>query len=425
MSPSRRALLPGFLLAPAIALVGHPAGSSPRTSPAAPAATGGTGGTIDAVPFGLQLVAPGITSVSSWNQRSGPGPGTVAIDDRAMRVQAAPTRIAGIAKGLKNVAVVVGGKWHPAVPDSQGNFAATVDFSASRGGPVVVDVFGWDTPPDNHNFKVAIDLRVILFVERAPGGAAEAPPPRGHPAYGRRLAWSDDFASLPETAWYRGPKPDGQEYGLGVFTKTNERGTYGVHDGFVRIRSLHVPDLQDERGWGRRWVTGHLSTGFPDGSATAAFRKGYFEARMMLPAGPGCWSSFWLLDQDSILKGDKDGAVEIDVFEAYGHSKTSYVATQHDWPPNGSGRQETMSQRNITGLPDLTVDFHDFGVEVTDDTVIFSCDGREHFRTPLARKDTVSPFFMMLTLAMSHDWPIAVPPAGYYDLWIDRVRYYA
>ncbi len=146
---------------------------------------------------------------------------------------------------------------------------------------------------------------------------------------------------------------------------------------------------------------------------------------MLLPAGAGCWSSFWLLDQHGIKASRSEGAVEIDVIEGYGHSATSYVATEHDWPPpaaKGVGYRKAM--KNVTELPDTSLAFHDYGVEITDDEVIYHFDGKPVFRAPLYRKETVSPFFLILTLAMSHDWPIQVPPANRYDLWIDRVRVY-
>ena len=90
---------------------------------------------------------------------------------------------------------------------------------------------------------------------------------------------------------------------------------------------------------------------------------------MLLPSGAGSWPSFWLLDQHGIQNSNVDGAVEIDVIEGYGHSLTSYVATQHDWPsPSANGIGYKRAQRNITGLPDGSLVFHDYGVEVTEDT---------------------------------------------------------
>lgn len=378
-------------------------------------------------PFSLQLMAPGPTSVATYNQVEGPKAYTAGIDDAAMRVRPGPVPFAGVARGLRSVAVVVQGAWTIATPDAQGLFRTQVDLSKAPAGPLVVDVYGWDVPPDTHAYKVALNLRIHLFVAGGRSATPSADRPAGHPAHGRKLVWEDRFDRLSPEVWHAGPKPDGQEYGAAAFMRfgAEEADPYKVMDGFLRLRASHRPGRSDPAGWNRAWVTGHLSSGFPDGSASAAFRKGYFEVRMLLPSGAGAWPSFWLLDQHGIRNSAADGAVEIDVIEGYGHSPTSYVATQHDWPPpSAKGKGYRRTQRNITGLPDYSVAFHDYGVEITDDEVIFYHDGLEKFRAPLYRKETVSPFFVMLALAMSHDWPIMVPPSGYYDLWVDHVRIY-
>ncbi|MCE4225124.1 glycoside hydrolase family 16 protein [Methylobacterium sp. C25] len=380
----------------------------------------------EAGPYALQLTSPGPTGTATHNQLLGAQASTVAIDDDRMRVRADKVAFAGIAKGMRSVAIVVGGVWTLAVPDADQRFKAIVDLSKADNGPLVVDVFAWDAPPDDHSFKTNLSLRVHLFVEGGADGSPSVERPLGHPAHRRTLVWSENFDALSPKIWHAGPKPDGQEYSAAAFLSysSTEPSPYTIRDGFLRIRANYQPQRTDPAGFGRKWTTGHLSTGFPDGSTSAAFRKGYAEVRMLLPAGPGCWPSFWLLDQDSIRNSAKTGAVEIDVIEAYGHATTSYVATEHDWPPPPVTARHPIAQRNITGLPDYSLGFHDYGVETTDDEVIFYFDGAEKFRAPLYRAVSQSPFFMMLTLAISQDWPVAVPPSGYYDLWIDQVRVY-
>lgn len=327
---------------------------------------------------------------------------------------------------MRNVAIVVAGAWTLAVPDADGRFSAVVDLSRAANGPLTVDVHAWDTPPNNHAYKTALNLRVHLFVEGGGNGTPPPQRPQGHPAYGRTLVWSETFDTLSPKVWHAGPKPDGQEYSAAAFLgyRSPEASPYTIQDGFLRIRARYNAQRIDPAGFGRKWTTGHLSTGFPDGSVVAGFRKGYAEVRMMLPAGHGCWPSFWLLDQNSIRNSARDGAVEIDVIEGYGHATQSYVATAHDWPPPPNTAGHPIKQRNITGLPDYSLGFHDYGVEITEKELIFYFDGQEKFRAPLFRAASQSPFFLMLTLAISQDWPVMVPPAGYYDLWIDQVRIY-
>ena len=327
---------------------------------------------------------------------------------------------------MHNVAIVTGGRWTTVQPDRDGRFEATIDFAGAPRGPTVVDVYAWDAPPDTPRYTVSLNLRVVLFVGDGRDGTPPTDRPAGHPAHGRALVWSDDFDTLALDRWQTGPKPDGQEFGLAVLAQAKDPrfDPYLVRDGFLRIRARHFPDLVDPNGWGRKWITGQLSSAFPDGHASGAFRTGYFEARMLLPAGPGAWPSFWLLDQNGITRAAQDGAVEVDIMEGYGHATTSYVTTLHDWPPPGTTPVPKPAQRNVTGLPPYDWAFHEFGCEITEREAIVYFDGVERFRAPLPRAGTVSPFFMLMTMAMSHDWPISVPPSGSYDLWIDYVRVY-
>ncbi len=385
----------------------------------------------------LQLLRPGPTSISVHNQAKGIEPWTVAISDKDATIPAGLVTFEGIARwqrsacparGMQNVAIARAGKpWVQAIPDADGKFSAKIDFSDAPQGPQIVDVYAWDTKPDNSNYTVSLNLRATLFVENGRDDTPPAIAPKGHPAHGMKLIFEDQFETLSPKTWYAGPKPDGQEYGAAVFKGYDEpaRNPYAVQGGFMRIRASFDPGLQDPKKWDRKWYTGHLSTGFPDGSASVAFRTGYAECRMLMPAGHGCWPSFWLLDQHGITNSEKVGAVEIDVIEGYGHDTSAYMATLHDWPPpSANAKSHPFSQKHVTGLGDYAWAFHTLGCAVTDTEVIYYWDGVEKFRTPLYRAKTVSPFFLMLTLAMSHDWPIKVPPSGYYDLWFDYVRVY-
>jgi beta-glucanase (GH16 family) len=420
LHPTRRhtALLGAGLTVALIAprVFGRSTEAHSEASPGGPA-------TADAT-HSLQLLSPGPTSLATHNQALAQKAYTASIEDSAMMVSGDTHVFRGRALGMRNVAIVINGTWTVAVPDATGAFSALVDLSKIARGPLVVDVHAWDAPPDTHVYSVALSLRVHLFISRADVDEPAIQHPVEHPAHGRRLIWEEPFDQLSADRWYAGPKPDGQEYGVAAFLpfQSSEANPYRVIDGFLRIRASHRPDRKDPVGLGRTWITGHLSSGFPDGTLRAGSRKGYFEARMMFPAGPGTWPSFWLLDENSILSSAKDGAVEIDVVEGYGHSQTSYVATEHDWPPPSTPGSHKLAQHNVSNIGDLSLSFHDYGVDITDDTVIFYFDGMEKFRTPLFRRDSLSPFFIMLTLAISHDWPVDIPPSQYYDLWVDRVR---
>lgn len=382
----------------------------------------------------LQLLSPGPTGVATHNQLSAAQPTTVSIDDTAAAVQPGPRVIRGIARGMKNVAVVVpaGGPWTMAQPASDGTFEASVTIP-DEAGPMAVDVLAWNSPPNDPKYTVELKLRAVLFVEA--NRKLAAPLPATHPAAAMRLVWSEEFAeplsassaSTRNATWFVGGKPSasGAQYSDALFVAADDpRKPFFQKPGFLRIRATHAPDMGDPSGWKRTWWSGHLSTGFPDRSASVELREGYVEARMMLPAGPGAWPAFWLLDSDNTPAQSSYGPVEIDVMEGYGRDPTAYMATEHRWPRPGSDDPPHIASQarvSVKGNPNA---FHDYGVQLTRTDVIWFFDGQEVYRAPLYRAEQVSPFFLMLDLGMGGGWPIASPPAGYYDLWIEHVRVY-
>lgn len=409
-----------FLLATAAPLIGASAEPAADRSASGPAQS-------------LQMLSPGPTGVSTHNQREGPAPYTVAISDEAAQVLPGKQTFRGVAKGMRNVAVVcpAGGEWRMVQPAEDGSFSVEVDIPDVT-GPTPVDVFSWDSPPNDPNYRASINARVDLFVVGSPRARAEAALPPGHPAAGMRLVWSDEFdgplsvsgSRHRDATWFMGGKPSatGSQYSDAFFVSaTDRRDPFYIKDGFLRIRATHT--YPEPGRPGPSWWSGHLSTGFPDESASIEFRRGYAEVRMKTPLGQGAWPAFWLLDSASTLPSRPYGAVEIDAVEAYGHDITFYMATQHRWP--GAERNEPYAH-NQKGVDagNIANGFNRYGVKLTDAEVVWFFNGTEVHRAPLFRHDVVSPFFIMLDLAMGGGWPIVSPPAGYYDLWVDYVRVY-
>lgn len=383
----------------------------------------------------LQLISPGPTGLSTHNQKAGAAPYTVSIDDRAADVTPGRRTIRGVAKGMRNLAVIcpAGRDWSMTQPADDGTFSVDVTIP-DEAGPMPIDIFAWNTGPNDPNYTVNLSARVLLFVKKEVHREALQAPSQG-PAAGMRLVWSEEFdKSLSvsssrnrDATWFVGGKPSstGSQYSDAFFVAASDhRDPFTIKDGFLRIRARHDDALHDPTGWGRKWWSGHLSTGFPDGSASLEFREGYAEVRMMTPLGAGTWPAFWMLDSASTVPTRNYGAVEVDVVEAYGHDQTWYMATQHRWPGRDpkSGPHQFVEQR--VRVDDGANKFHTYGIRLTKGESIWYLDGKEVFRSALYRSDIVSPFFLMLNLSMGGGWPIAVPPSNYYDLWIDYVRVY-
>jgi hypothetical protein len=377
-------------------------------------------------------LTPGPTGLSSHNHKLSAQPFTVAITDDAAQIKPGKQQFRGKAIGMRNVAVVcpAGGKWFLTVPADDGSFSVEVDVPDVH-GPITVDILAWDSPPNDPNYSVNLKARIDLFVTGTLKSRNNKPP-AGHPAAEFKMVWSDEFegplsySSSPhqDALWFAGGKPSasGAQYSNAYFVPaTDVRNPFFQKEGFLRIRATHDSSSSSaDVGW---W-SGHLSTGFPDESASIEIREGYVEARMKVPAGAGAWPAFWLLDSKSTLPSADYGAVEIDVVEAYGHDLSWYVGTQHQWPGPGSGKEEYRKTSHTVHVPDISHDFHIYGVQLTRTSVIWYFDHREVYRAPLYRSGVVSPFFLMLNLSIGGGWPIHRPPSGYYDLWVDYVRVY-
>ena len=121
---------------------------------------------------------------------------------------------------------------------------------------------------------------------------------------------------------------------------------------------------------------------------------GYFEIRAKIPGGKGLWPAFWLIPVD------RSWPPEIDVMEAHGHLVNGYWATVHWRETNGAAQEKGFRIRT----PDLTEDFHDFGVEWGPQHILWTFDGRVVARAPTPAS-LRKPMYMVVNLAVGGKWP--------------------
>ena len=86
--------------------------------------------------------------------------------------------------------------------------------------------------------------------------------------------------------------------------------------------------------------------------------------------------------------------------EAHGHLVNGYWATLH-WREAGGAPQEKGFRIRT---PDLTEDFHDFGVEWGPEQILWTFDGEvvAHAPTPASLR---KPMYMVVNLAVGGKWP--------------------
>jgi beta-glucanase (GH16 family) len=398
----------------------------------------------------MAIQSPCSPNVVTDNQVTTPYPSDVALPDLNASMLPAPLPIQVTAPGMLNVEVWTHGTLATRLTEtSSGLFTGTLDLSKEPAGPLNVRLFAWNSPPGDNSFTVNLSAILDLFVF---GHPAQIPFPAA--AAGMKLAWSDEFNTLSATAckpgtgvwpncapptatdgftWFEN-KPGGGDFGDAAFEHTDSRfNPYQIEAGFLRIRSTYDPNYVDPYGYGRHWYSGLLGSAFNDGTTNVPnLQNGYYEARFLTPNsssgvpwsgdGGGTWPAFWMLDLGTLQPGAQ-GTIEEDVSEQYGENQNYTQANQISY---GNATGGNWIYRGQPG-PDLTADFHRYGLLVTSSTVTFYFDDHPLGSIPKASlPGTPTPnWFLLFDLAMGSGWPDKAPPSNYYDMWIDYVRYYS
>lgn len=192
-----------------------------------------------------------------------------------------------------------------------------------------------------------------------------------------------------------------------------------IPGGYLRItaRSLAAGET-DPTPYGRRSAAGLISSGHMGGSGFSA-QYGYFEARMLAPAGGGTWPAFWMLSTGNLTTGGGTG--EIDATELYGDDPTSVYQTTHSWRPNESALVNSI-RSTLVKNNDPALSWHTYGAFVRPNKVVYTVDGKVIGSTP-ATVNQSEPFFYLADLALRSGWEAGL--AGTHDradLYIDYIR---
>jgi len=192
--------------------------------------------------------------------------------------------------------------------------------------------------------------------------------------------WWDDggctIASNQEEEWYL---PNNVAVSDGILTLSAIREDFVVTDG---------------RQFG--YSSGMVSTGPPVYTAEPryAFTYGYVEMRARIPSGRGLWPAFWMLPPTF------DSKPEIDIFEVTGDDPTNLRMRVHYRDADGSSANQGSSYFG----PDLSADWHVYGLWWTEDAISWYLDGDEVWRYD---GDGIStePMYLVANLAVGGEYP--------------------
>ncbi|MGI2329056.1 glycoside hydrolase family 16 protein [Planococcus sp. YIM B11945] len=175
-----------------------------------------------------------------------------------------------------------------------------------------------------------------------------------------------------------------------------------IDEGVLKIHT------KEEASEGFPYTSGALTT-----KGKVLFKYGKLEVRAKLPAGQGLLPAIWLWNNQG------KEFPEIDIVEMLGQEPGQLWNTIH-YEVNGTyGRDFTM-----TNLPDLTTDYHTYGIEWEPEKITFLVDGAPVFTSTeyVPQED----MYLFINTAVGGNW-VEEPdsttelPA---QMLIDWIRYY-
>lgn len=238
-----------------------------------------------------------------------------------------------------------------------------------------------------HGFALQLCSSLAALSLFSCGDAAETAAPARLEISDFEPSFRDEFDRLDISEWgclsrWIAHTPWGGDFGSARFMQPQGNFPFETRDGILRIEAKKLADGS--------WASGMLSSWDACNSGFAQ-KYGYFEVRARLPDAPGFWPSFWLIGVDK-----REGTAEIDVFEYLTHNPDRFSLGIHKHPRDkGEARQTFATQHSIAeGL--LSKQFNTYGVEVSQDEIVFYLNRQEVWRTPML-EEMRQPMYMLVS----------------------------
>ncbi len=153
------------------------------------------------------------------------------------------------------------------------------------------------------------------------------------------------------------------------------------------------------------------------------FTYGRVEVKAKLPIGEGTWPAIWLLGSN-LRTVSWPACGEIDIMEHWGHNHGHVQSAMHT--PSSSGDTKNHGSQY---LEDVSSEFHVYQVYWTPEEIVFSVDGKQHYRyAPTNKNKETWPYdanqFLIVNVAMGGAWFSIDPNFVESSMEIDYIRIY-
>lgn len=225
------------------------------------------------------------------------------------------------------------------------------------------------------------------------------------------LVWSDEFdgeGPINQEKWFHQTMlpPGGSWWGGLIQHYTNREENSYVKNGYLNL--VAKKEIFNDQGEIKQYTSARLNSKF-------AFTYGRIEIRAKLPTGTGTWPAIWMLNKNI----DEDGAYwdnqgfgttkwpscgEIDIVEHWGKNQDYVSSAVHNASSYGYKVKNVGGQK----INDVSTKIHNYALEWSEEKMVFSVDGVEHFRyqPPIKNSDTWpydSDYYIILNVAIEPD----------------------
>ncbi|WP_434399767.1 glycoside hydrolase family 16 protein [Planococcus sp. 11815] len=215
-----------------------------------------------------------------------------------------------------------------------------------------------------------------------------------------KLAWQEDFEgpTINSESW----NVLEDAFGWGNRKQHLKPQNVTVEDGMLKVTT------KEEWSEGMPYTSGAVTT-----KGKVNFQQGKIEVRAKLPSGRGILSAIWLWTENG------DQFPEIDIVEILGQEPGRAWSTIHY-----DIRGIYAKQSGFVDLPDLTKDFHTYGIEWYSDSITFLVDGAPVSTIPKYFED--QDMYLFIYTVVGGDW-VGEPDSTTEfpkEMLVDWVRYY-
>ncbi len=225
------------------------------------------------------------------------------------------------------------------------------------------------------------------------------------------LVWSDEFNGngvINSEKWFHQTQlpPGGIWWGGLIQHYTDRKDNSYLKNGSLNL--VAKKEIFDNQGELKQYTSARLNSKF-------AFTYGRIEVKAKLPEGIGTWPAIWMLNKNI----NEDGAYwdnqgfgtvnwptcgEIDILEHWGKNQNYVSSAVHNTSSYGY-KVLNLGGQNVEGASNK---FHIYSLEWSEEKLVFSVDGVEHFEYGPSNKNSNtwpydSDYYIILNIAIEPD----------------------